>query len=117
MNTTISGNVLIVKVDGDLDHNTANSIRKKIDSELKKNPINLLIMDLSTLNFMDSSGIGLILGRYKLINSLGGKLCLVKPNESIGRIINMSGLHKILSIYSSVEEALDERGIEIGKYN
>lgn len=117
MNTTVSGNVLIVDVDGDLDHNTSNNIRRKIDTELKKNPINLLIMDLSKLDFMDSSGIGLILGRYKLINSLGGKLCIIKPNDNICKIINMSGLHKILSIYNSVEEAIDERGIEIGKYN
>ena len=98
MNTTVSGNVLIVDVDGDLDHNTSNNIRRKIDTELKKNPINLLIMDLSKLDFMDSSGIGLILGRYKLINSLGGKLCIIKPNDNICKIINMSGLHKILII-------------------
>ena len=117
MNTTKSGNVLIINIEGDLDHNTANSIKKKIDTELKKNPINLLILDLSALDFMDSSGIGLILGRYKLINSLGGKLSLVKPNENLCKIINMSGLHKILSVYNTVEEALDERGLEIGKYN
>ena len=117
MNTTKSGNVLIINIEGDLDHYTANTIRKKIDAELNKNPINLLILDLSTLDFMDSSGIGLILGRYKLINSLGGKLSIVKPNENIYKIINMSGLHKILSIYNTVEEAMNERGLEIGEYN
>lgn len=117
MNTTISGNVLIASIDGDLDHYTSNEIRKRIDSELKKNPINLLIIDLSSLDFMDSSGIGLILGRYKLISSLGGKLCIIKPNENILKIINMSGLHKILSIYSSVDEAIDGRGVTVGKFN
>lgn len=114
MNITVSGNVLIVSLENDVDHSSAGVIRSKIDAEIKRNPISLLVFDMSKLEFMDSSGIGLILGRYKLINSLGGKICVASPKKHISKLINMSGLHKILSIYTSVEEAISERGIYIG---
>ena len=114
MNITVSGSVIVATLDLDVDHSTVGIIRSKIDMEIKRNPVSLLIFDMTNLEFIDSSGIGLILGRYKLISSLGGKICIANAKKHIIKLINMSGLHKILSVYSSVDEAMAERGICIG---
>ena len=114
MNITVSGNILIATLDKEVDHSSAGLIRSKLDAEIKRNPVSLLVFDMSNLEFMDSSGIGLILGRYKLINSLGGKICVANPKQHITKLINMSGLHKILSIYDSVDEAMIDRGVYVG---
>ena len=114
MNITVSGSVIIVTLDSDIDHSVAGFIRSKIDMEIKRNPVTLLVFDMINLEFMDSSGIGLILGRYKLMNSLGGKVCIANAKEHIIKLVNMSGLHKILSVHNTVDEAMAERGICIG---
>lgn len=117
MNITIANNILIVELKGDVDHNSSYDIKLKIDEEIKKNPITTLILDMNKLEFMDSSGIGLILGRYKLLKSLGGTVVIVNPSPHILKIINMSGLHKIIYVYNSMEEAISERGVLNGKYS
>lgn len=115
MNLTYEGNTLIADMTGDIDHNSSYEIRDRIDGEIKKMPVANLVFNMENTDFMDSSGIGLILGRYRLMNGIGGKVCIVKPKDNIKKIINMSGLHKIISVYSSVEEAVCERRIAGGK--
>lgn len=99
---------LIVRIEGELDHHMAVEIRDKIDREISKHAVRNLIFDFEKLNFMDSSGIGVILGRYKLIQRMEGKACLVHLNPQVTRIIHVSGIHKIIPVYSSINEALKE---------
>jgi stage II sporulation protein AA (anti-sigma F factor antagonist) len=108
MNLEIKKNerTLIVKFDGELDHHEATEIREKIDKEISMNIIKNLIMDFENLSFMDSSGIGVIIGRYKLIQTLEGETCLINLNPRISRIVEISGLKKIIPIYNSLDEAL-----------
>ena len=97
---------LVVKLEGELDHHTSIEIREKIDREINKSPIKDLIFDFEKLSFMDSSGIGVIIGRYKLIQKRNGKTGLVNANPQVMRIIHISGLHKIIPVFGSVNDAL-----------
>ncbi|QOR35826.1 anti-sigma F factor antagonist [Clostridium sp. 'deep sea'] len=99
-------NTLIVSLIGELDHHAANSIRVKIDEEMKKSYINNFILDCKGLKFMDSSGIGMIIGRYKKIKSLHGRFYATNLNPQVKRIFNVSGLNRIIDTYSDNKTAL-----------
>lgn len=100
------GKLLVVNIYGDVDHSNAISIRKEIDEAIKSREITDLLFNFSNLEFMDSSGIGMILGRYKIILSLDGRVYIAEPNESVRKIINVSGLHKIIPIYDNYKTAV-----------
>ncbi len=97
---------LIVKFKGELDHHGSEMAREKIDewyyNKFNKN----IIFDLRELGFMDSSGIGLVMARYKMCNDNGGKVLIVNDNPNIQRILSMSGILKIIDVYKSVDSAL-----------
>ena len=98
---------LIVKISGDIDHHLADDIKTKIEKEFSKNNSKNIIFDFSNLNFMDSSGIGMIIGRYKTIQKQGGQVVVASINENPKKLIELAGLHKILECYSNVEEAVN----------
>jgi stage II sporulation protein AA (anti-sigma F factor antagonist) len=104
---TNKGSTLVISIIGELDHHTAEYVRRKIDSEIIKSTTKNIIFDFSGLSFMDSSGIGVIMGRYKNIQKLNGKAAVVKANQQIRRILEMSGLLRIMMLYDSVEDAFD----------
>ncbi len=99
-------NYLIVKLKGELDHHTSEDLRKKIDQQYYKNNLLNIVLDLRGLSFMDSSGIGLIMGRYKNCMERKGKVYVISTNPYIDRILKMSGLLKIVNTYSSIDEAI-----------
>lgn len=105
MQIRTNGNTLIVKVTGDMDHHNAGTLRSAIDREIRQKPVKNLVFDLSELDFMDSSGIGLILGRYKRIKELEGNVFIAAARPEVERIINLSGLHKIIPLYDTMEKA------------
>lgn len=79
-------------IEGDIDHHTAKEIRETIDYHVKKYNPKLLELDFSNVQFMDSSGIGLIMGRYKLIRSLSGNLKVINIPSRLEKMIKLSGL-------------------------
>ncbi len=79
-------------IEGDIDHHTAKEIRENIDAYIENNIPKILYLDFSEVRFMDSSGIGLIMGRFKLINSLKGKLMVINIPKNLERMIMLSGL-------------------------
>lgn len=99
---------MIIKFNGELDHHSTELARKKIDKKYLNGNIKNVIMDFSKLNFMDSSGIGLIIGRYKLINKNGGKLVIVCSDKRVNKIFEMSGIMKIIDIYPNIKSAVDK---------
>jgi stage II sporulation protein AA (anti-sigma F factor antagonist) len=99
---------LIVRLSGELDHHTADDVRMRIDEELGRGGCRHLVLSLKSLQFMDSSGLGVILGRYKLIKQRGGRMVLCDVNPSVYRLFDMSGLFKIMSIYEDEDMALSE---------
>ena len=80
---------------GELDHHAAADLRQRIDTAVLSCRPRRLSIDLSRLSFMDSSGIGLIMGRYRLMTSLEGQLRLTGTNPRIERMIRLAGLDKL----------------------
>ena len=75
-----------------------------------EDPIRNLIIDMKKLKFMDSSGLGVLLGRYKIISRRGGELGVVGINTQIDRIFVVSGLYKIIKAYDDLKQALNDTG-------
>ncbi|MBR6766143.1 MAG: anti-sigma factor antagonist, partial [Clostridia bacterium] len=89
--------LLLLKLEGELDHHSAEKMRKRLDSEILKSGADTVVFDLSALSFMDSSGIGVLLGRYKLFATR--KLFIKGASESIDRILKMSGVYTLIPPY------------------
>jgi len=97
---------LILKLSGELDHHISKEVANKCDSAImKSNAINI-IFDFSDLSFMDSSGIGVIIGRYKKTHSFGGDIIIASPTEQVSRLITASGLKKIVKVTTNIDNAL-----------
>ncbi len=105
---TSENRTLIVKITGEIDHYSANDIKNKTDKEYKRLNSKNILFDLSNVTFMDSSGIGVIMGRYKNAVANGGKVAAVSINENIKKIFELSGLFKIIKYYENPEKALKE---------
>lgn len=100
------GNTLIVRFHGELDHHTAEYTRQKIENEIIKPITKNIIFDFSNLNFMDSSGIGVIMGRYKDIQKINGKAAIACSNPQIIRLLHVSGISGVIPVYSDADEAI-----------
>lgn len=103
----ISGRCLIIMLNEELDHHNAIQIREKADRIIERNHIKHIIFDFSGSSFMDSAGIGVIMGRYKKVIFIGGKIAVASVNSAVDRIFRLSGLYKIIEKYDSVETALN----------
>lgn len=90
-----SDGILTAFIEGDIDHHTAKDIREKIDENISSKGPKLTNLDFEKVQFMDSSGIGLIMGRYKLMVTAGGKLKVVNIPKRIERMVKLSGLMKL----------------------
>ena len=99
-------NILIVTLKGELDHNSAEEVRVKIDDKIDMNEAKNIILDFSGVSFMDSSGIGAVMGRYKKISHRGGSLFVSNVNKNVNKIFELAGLYKIIKKYNTVEEAV-----------
>lgn len=99
-------NVLIVRLKGELDHHTADSVRMQMEDAIMRGNSDHVILSLKDLVFMDSSGLGVILGRYKLLKSRGGKMVVCDVNPAVHRLFELSGLFKILTIHDNERAAL-----------
>lgn len=100
------GDTIILKMNGELDHHSAQNVRTTLDNLIETPSIKHMIMDLSGLRFMDSSGIGVFIGRYKVLAKRGGNILVCGLNANITKIFEISGLFKITRAYGSVDEAL-----------
>ncbi|GKU79613.1 anti-sigma F factor antagonist [Paenibacillus sp. L3-i20] len=99
-------NVLIVRLHGELDHHTANTVRFKMEESLLRDNVNHVILSLKELQFMDSSGLGVILGRYKQVKGKGGKMIVCDVNPAVRRLFELSGLFKIISVHDNERTAI-----------
>ncbi len=95
------GDRLTAWLSGDIDHHTAVDIRYAIDRELRESCISLLTLDFSGVTFMDSSGIGLVMGRHKLINELGGRCRVTNPPAYIQKVMKLSGVGRLCEIVNT----------------
>ena len=91
-------NRTVAVLSGEIDHHNAKNLRMEIDFALRE-----LILDFSDVGFMDSSGIGLVMGRYKLMQELNGKVTVRNPPNHIRKVMRLSGIDRLASISSGQE--------------
>ena len=87
---------LLVRLENELDHNAAQHLRRELDALLRDHSIRRLVLDLKHLRFMDSSGVGFIIGRYKLMARRGGSVAVKNADQRMDRIFEMSGLYELV---------------------
>ena len=90
--------ILTVEITEEIDHCVAENIRRRVDNEITRYMPRKTIFDFSRVAFMDSAGIGMIIGRYKLMKLIGGSLEIHNVKESAKKILEMSGVLKIVPI-------------------
>ncbi len=97
---------LVIYMNDDLDHHYAVRLREESDRLIDSKNIKNIIFDFNGVDFMDSSGIGVIMGRYKKVIFTGGKVAVTSVNGPVDRIFKVSGLYKIIDKYNTVKDAL-----------
>lgn len=112
-----SGGLLVVRITGEIDHHSAVEMRSGIDAEIFEKRPEKLILDLSGVDFMDSSGLGLILGRLATMRKVGGELVVINPNEGVMKILKLAGAERIIKIerVDINAEKNRKRGVKNGK--
>ena len=95
---TFNADTLIARLDGEIDHHTAKGTREQIDIEIENNHPKTLILDFSDVSFMDSSGIGLIMGRYKSMKAIGGEVTIKNPSPNTLRVLKLAGMDRLAKI-------------------
>ena len=88
--------MLLVHIGCDLDHSACLQMKDKLDELLKDGSVRRLVFDMSDVDFMDSSGVGFIIGRYKLMAKRGGTVAVINADARMNRIFEMSGLYQIV---------------------
>ena len=105
-------NCLVVELSGEIDHHVATALRRVLDREIEeksKEPLVIhLIFDFRKVVFMDSAGIGVIMGRYNKIKMTGGTVYVTDPQPYVDRILEMAGIYLITRRKDSLKEALTE---------
>jgi stage II sporulation protein AA (anti-sigma F factor antagonist) len=90
--------IVTVFLTGDIDHSNAKSIREDIDFALERNSPKRLVLDFSGLDFMDSSGIGLIMGRYKKCEAIGCKITVTGARGTIRKVLKIAGIERLATL-------------------
>lgn len=99
---------LIIYLPGELDHHVAGVIREETESLFICKKIRDVIFDYTNTHFMDSSGIGLVMGRYRQVRYLKGDVYIVGVNEKIARILDISGLYRVAKRCENINAALQD---------
>lgn len=99
-----NGSILTLHISEELDHHMAVQVSKTVDTQIEKGTIKTLIFDFTGMTFMDSSGIGMVMGRYRKMNFLGGRTYVTGIGNSIDRIFSMSGLYHIIPKYKEEQD-------------
>lgn len=100
------GSVLIASLSGELDDHEADTVRTILDREMEKSGATRLVLDLADLTFMDSSGLGVILGRYRKLKAQGGEMAIASVSPTVAKLFEISGIRKIMTIYRKREDAV-----------
>ncbi|MFC0523080.1 anti-sigma F factor antagonist [Pontibacillus salicampi] len=103
--------VLLVRLTGELDHHEAENLRNKFQSIMVKQNVQHVVLNLESLTFMDSSGLGVILGRYKEVQQIGGEMVVCSISPAVKRLFEMSGLFKIIRLEENEAFALETLGV------
>ncbi len=104
----VEKNILLVRLVGEFDLAVADKFRDALEEALSKHDVRHMILNFTDVTYIDSSGLGVILGRYKKLTQKGGKVAIIKPQIQVRRILELSGLLNIISEYHDESEAVDK---------
>ncbi len=93
---TLEGEHLSLRLEGEIDHHSALALRQEADALIYRTHPATVSLDLSSIDFMDSSGLGFIMGRYSLVKKLGGELSMKDPSPRVSKILALAGLERII---------------------
>lgn len=94
----VKGNILTIRIPEELDHHSAETVREGSERILETQTIRQIIFDFRDTQFMDSSGIGMLMGRYRSMNQMGGSVRAVHVRERVAKILQLSGIYKVIPI-------------------
>jgi stage II sporulation protein AA (anti-sigma F factor antagonist) len=89
---------LTARLSGELDHYGAGRVREALDAKIELSQPKEFVLDLANIDFMDSSGLGLVLGRYKLMNSIGGKMTVINAPRPVRRVLELAGIQRLMTV-------------------
>jgi len=104
---------IVVKINEEIDHHVCEKIKNKIDLAIEFRKAKCLIFDFEGVNFMDSSGIGLIMGRFKNVSKNGGQVFVVNLKPAVSKILKMAGILKIVSEAENINSVLQKMKAEV----
>ncbi len=96
MDYVLKDDTLVIVMDSDLDHHNATEVKNKADYYIYGGQAKNVVFDFANTNFMDSSGIGVVMGRHRLVKPLGGFVKVRNISSNVDRIFLISGLYKII---------------------
>lgn len=96
--TEVKGRVLTAFLEGEIDHHTAKNMREIIDASIVECSPEMLVLDFTNVTFMDSSGIGLVMGRYKEIAKYKGELCIIGTTPHITKVMKLAGIERLAKL-------------------
>lgn len=102
------GSVVTFFMEGEIDHCSAKELREKIENAISDQNVERLRLDFSRVSFMDSSGVGMLIGRYRTMAQRGGMVTAAHLNAQMERLFRFAGLHRIIAIETTKEEAVNE---------
>ena len=107
ISTQVKQGVLLVRVEGELDVHMAGEFRQRVDAALEADGVRHVLLSLKGVTFIDSSGLGAILGRYKKVSAIGGRMLAANVRPQVARVFELSGLLKIIPTFGTETEALN----------
>ncbi len=100
----VNQGALVIQLSGELDDNHAGKIRAQIDGAIEGSPARAVVFDMSKISFMDSTGIGIILGRYKRLRGTGRTIYIMNPNLPCDKLFTLSGIYNVIQKIGSLNE-------------
>lgn len=105
LETQRQGGTLSVRLEGELDHCAAQALRGELEERLRDRTVTRLHLDFSRVSFMDSSGVGFVIGRYKTMAARGGRVTASGLSPEVDRLFRLGGLHRIIELTEGREDA------------
>lgn len=100
----ITGTTLTIHLPAEIDHHSSQRICQEADRLIQSRNIRWILFDFEKTEFMDSSGIGMVIGRYKMMRYMGGTVIAVRVSERIHRVLKLSGIYKMVDIFEDVPQ-------------
>ena len=106
LDNELHGDCLLVRIRGELDHHWSGRLRQSVDRALEERSANNLVLNLEGLSFMDSSGVGVLLGRYRRIAERHGRMAVCGVPPAVEKVLQISGVPRVIPFYKNEAEAL-----------